>query len=327
MQYNRRKFLIQSSLITGGVVASPSLFGKSYSSHAANAIASSGDGEEIFFKLSLAEWSFHKALWAKELDNLDFAAKSKSLGFDGIEYVNQFFKDKAEDTSYLNQLNQRAADADIKQLLIMVDGEGGLGDLDDTSRKTAVENHYKWVNAAKHLGCHSIRVNAFGEGSSEDVKKAAISGLGSLSEYAKKEDINVIVENHGGYSSDGKWLSAVMKGVNMPNCGTLPDFGNFCIMREGGHPWSGKCIEEYDRYQGVDELMPFAIAVSAKAHDFDSNGNETHTDFLKMMKIVKDHGYKGYVGVEYEGSELSEEEGIIATRDLLIKVGKKLQDS
>ena len=285
---------------------------------------------DLFFKISLAEWSFHKALGInkekkKTMDNLDFAAVAKNdYGIEGIEYVNQFFKDKAKDMDYLKQLNTRADDNGVTQLIIMVDGEGGLAELDDAKRNTAVENHYKWVDAAKFLGCHSIRVNAFGVGTAEEVGKAAVQGLGKLAEFAAKSDINVIVENHGGYSSDGSWLSGVMKEINMANCGTLPDFGNFCVKRDSGEPWGGNCIEEYDRYKGVSELMPFAKAVSAKSHDFDAAGNEIHTDYSRMMKIVKDAGYNGWVGIEYEGSELSEAEGVKATKDLLVKVGKEL---
>ncbi len=311
----RRIFLKKAAVLTAGLT-SVSLT-TACSSKTASSVQTPGSA--MFFKLSLAQWSFHKALFEKRLDHLDFAAKTRSLGIDGVEYVNQFFKDKAEDTAYLTQMNERAAEADVHQLLIMVDGEGGLGDPDSGRRQTAVENHYKWVNAAKYLGCHSIRVNAYGQGSRKEVSKAAVDGLGSLAEYASKEDINVIVENHGGFSSDGGWLADVMKQVDMKNCGTLPDFGNFCLKREN---WN--CLEEYDRYQGVKEMMPYAKAVSAKSHDFDENGDEKHTDYMKMMKIVKDFGYKGYVGIEYEGRELSEEEGIIATRDLLIKVGKAL---
>lgn len=277
--------------------------------------------DDMFFKISLAQWSFHKAIFAKEFDHLDFAAKTKSLGMDGIEYVNQFFKDKAEDTDFLNQMNTRASDNGVTQLLIMVDREGGLGNLDKTERKKAIENHYKWVDAAKYLGCHSIRVNAYGEGSAQDVASAAVEGLAGVAEYGAKQNINVIVENHGGYSSDGSWLSGVMKQINMPNCGTLPDFGNFCTKRKKG---SWDCEEEYDRYKGVEEMMPFAKAVSAKTHDFDESGNEVNTDYMRMMKIVKDYGYHGYVGIEYEGQKLGEEEGIIATRDLLNRVGKAL---
>lgn len=276
---------------------------------------------DMFFKISLAQWSFHKALFAKELAHLDFASKTKSLGIDGVEYVNQFFKDKAEDTAYLNQMNARAADHDITQLLIMVDGEGGLGTIDKAERQTAIENHYKWVDAAKYLGCHSIRVNAYGEGSAEDVASAAVIGLSKVAEYGAKENINVIVENHGGYSSDGNWLSAVMKDINMPNCGTLPDFGNFCTKRKVN---SWDCEEEYDKYKGVLEMMPFAKAVSAKTNDFDAKGNEANIDYMRMMQIVKDHDYSGFVGIEYEGKTLGEEEGIIATRDLLKKVGRAL---
>ncbi len=278
-------------------------------------------GGKSFFEISLAQWSLHKALFAKEMDNLDFASRAKNeFGIHNIEYVNQFFKDKAKDRVYLEEMNKRANDLGVKQLLIMVDGEGGLADLDDQNRKTAVENHYKWVEAAQYFGCHSIRVNAFGVGSAVDVQQAAVNGLGSLASYAKDYKINILVENHGGYSSDGKWLSGVMRQVNMSNCGTLPDFGNFCIKRDSGQAWGGNCIEEYDRYQGVSELMPYAKAVSAKTNDFNAEGNEVHTDYMKMMKIVKDAGYRGYVGIEYEGSVLSEAEGIIASKRLLEKI-------
>ncbi len=278
-------------------------------------------GGKSFFEISLAQWSLHKALFAKEMDNLDFASRAKNeFGIHNIEYVNQFFKDKAKDKVYLEEMNKRANDLGVKQLLIMVDGEGGLADLDDQSRKSAVENHYKWVEAAQYFGCHSIRVNAFGVGSAVDVQQAAVDGLGSLANYASDYKINILVENHGGYSSDGQWLSEVMRQVDMNNCGTLPDFGNFCIKRDSGQEWGGNCIEEYDRYQGVTELMPYAKAVSAKTNDFNAEGNEIHTDYMKMMKIVKDAGYRGHVGIEYEGSVLSETEGIIASKRLLEKI-------
>lgn len=276
----------------------------------------------LFFKISLAQWSLHNTFFSGELDNLDFAATAKNkFGIDAIEYVNQFFKDKAEDKAYINELKTRADDNGVTSLLIMVDGEGGLAEIDNAVRKQAIENHYKWIDAAKFLGCHSIRVNAFSQSESpEDAAKAAVEGLGTLAEHAKNVGLNIIVENHGGYSSDGKWLSGVMSQIGMDNCGTLPDFGNFCIKRDGENYWSGKCINEYDRYLGVTELMPFAKAVSAKAFDFDDSGNEINTDYVKMMKIVKDAGYRGYVGIEYEGEELSEVDGIMATKALLEKV-------
>ncbi len=283
------------------------------------------DAADLFFKISLAQWSMNQHFFSGKLDNLDFAAKAKSdFGIEAIEYVNQFFKDKAEDTDYLGQMKQRAADNGVKSLLIMVDGEGGLGSLDDTERLTAVENHYKWVDAAKFLGCHSIRVNAFGRGTAEEVEAAAIDGLSRLSEYAAQENINVLVENHGGHSSNGQWLASVMANVGMDNCGTLPDFGNFCIKRSDGSEWSGECLEEYDRYKGVREMMPYAKAVSAKAHEFNEAGEEIHTDYMQMMQIIKDAGYTGYVGIEYEGDGMTAEEGIMATKNLLLEVGKKL---
>lgn len=265
------------------------------------------------FRISIAQWSLHKLLFAGEIGNLDFAQEARSMGFDAIEYVNAFFKDKAEDSSYLREMNARAADQGVTQLLIMCDGEGNLGDADDSKRKQAIENHHKWVHAAKTLGCHSIRVNAASSGSYEEQLTLAADGLRRLTEYAEPFGIHVIVENHGGLSSNGSWLSGVMKKVDHPMCGTLPDFGNFCM------DWSRSSEPDawYDRYKGMGELMPFAKAVSAKSHEFDADGNETGTDYRRMMKVVLDSGYRGWVGVEYEGSKHSPRDGARLTKQLL----------
>lgn len=267
-------------------------------------------------KISLAQWSLHNELQEGIFSNLEFAQITRDVFEIGaIEYVSRFFDGKSEDSSYLKQLNTMASDHGVKQLLIMVDDEGGLAELDDQVRNQSIENHKKWIAAANALGCHSIRVNAYGQGSAEDMHKAAVDGLGKLASIAQDSNINVIVENHGGRSSNGAWLAGVMKEVNMENCGTLPDFGNFCIESK-----DGECVNMYDRYQGVRELMPYAKAVSAKSNDFDDHGNEIHTDFGKMIKIVSDAGYEGYIGIEYEGNKMSEREGVLATKKLLEKL-------
>jgi sugar phosphate isomerase/epimerase len=329
MSTNRRRFLQHlGSLAAGYGVLSSGLTACNDSSNVKETSGTDSSAKTataaapLFFEISLAQWSLHKTLFEKKMDNLDFPATAKNTyGISVVEYVNQFFMDKAKDEKYLGELLKRCKDNGVKNHLIMCDGEGELGDLDKTKRKTAVENHYKWVDAAKLLGCVTIRVNAFGIGSREEVQKAAIEGLSMLGEYGAKEGINVIVENHGGYTSDGKWLAGVMQGVNKPNVGTLPDFGNFCVKRDGKSMWDGKCIEEYDRYQGTAEMMPFAKGVSAKAHDFDEQGNCIETDYTRMLKVVKDAGFRGYMGIEYEGSKQSEEEGIKKTKALLERVG------
>ena len=328
---NREQFLRSLGIAALGATFSSSILsacaGKSSSESGTDttANASADRPKDLFFKISLAEWSFHKALFAKEFDNLDFPVKAKNdFGISGVEFVNQFFKDKAKDEKYLAELKKRCDDNGVTSVLIMIDGEGEMADLDSKKRMQAVENHYKWVDAAKFLGCHSIRVNCFGVGTAEEVAKAGTDGLRKLSEYAQKDNIGVIVENHGGYSSNGQWLAGVIKGVGLPNCGTLPDFGNFCIRRDGGQPWEGKCVEEYDRYKGVEEMMPYAKGVSAKAHDFDEQGNCIETDYSKILPIVKSAGYNGWVGIEYEGSKLSEAEGIRATKELLERVGSQI---
>lgn len=303
----RRKFLRTAATATLGAAVTPAAF--------ARALA-----EEKWFDISLAQWSLNKAFFGGELDNLEFARVAReTYGLGGIEYVNQFFRDKAKDETYLSQMKQRAEDNGVRSVLIMIDGEGQLGATKKKKRTEAVENHHKWVDAAHYLGCHSIRVNAAGKGSREEVAKAAADGLARLGEYADEAGLNVIVENHGGYSSDGEWLAGVIAATGRDNCGTLPDFGNFCIQRK-----AGGCADEYDRYKGVEELMPYAKAVSAKTHDFGPNGQETHTDYSRMMGIVKDHGYRGWVGIEYEGGGLTPEEGIRKTIELLRENGGRV---
>lgn len=278
------------------------------------------NGDDLFFKISLAQWSLHQALFDKKMDNLDFATASRGFGCEGLEYVNAFFKDKATDKVYLKEMNNRADNEGQQNVLIMIDGEGELAHADTKARLQAIENHHKWVDAAHFLGCHAIRVNLAGGIDKDDAAKAAVDSLNQLSDYAKAANINILVENHGGFSSNGEWMSQVFSNVKSKNCGTLPDFGNFCITKDKDR----NCLDTYDRYKGMEELLPFARAVSAKSYDFDASGNETTIDFMKVMKMVKDVNYTGFVGIEYEGKRLSEDEGIKATRDLLVKVGKQL---
>ncbi|MCC6244075.1 MAG: sugar phosphate isomerase/epimerase [Gemmatimonadaceae bacterium] len=265
---------------------------------------------DVPFRISLAQWSFHKALYAKQMEHLDFARVAKrDYGIEAIEYVNSFFKDKATNATYLAEMNSRAKDEGVYQHLIMIDGEGALGDPDEAKRTLAVDNHRKWLDAAKTLGCATIRVNAQSSGTPEEQERLAADGLRRLTELAAPLALNVIVENHGGLSSHGDWLTRVMKRVNHPRCGTLPDFGNFY---------------EYDRYQGVTDMMPFAKAVSAKSHDFDAQGNETKTDYARMLKIVLKAKFHSWVGIEYEGTVLPEREGVAATLRLLQRLQKEL---
>ncbi|HUY34610.1 MAG TPA: sugar phosphate isomerase/epimerase family protein [Pirellulales bacterium] len=302
--HDRRRFILHSAHLAAGLGLATRL-----------ARAADATDKEPLFKISLAEWSLHRTLFGGKLDHLDFAKTAKrDFGVEAVEYVNQFFKDKANDQRYLGEMKQRAADLGVKSLLIMIDNEGDLGDADERQRTAAVEKHHKWVEAAKILGCHSIRVNARSSGGYDEQLARAADGLRKLTEFGERHEINVIVENHGGLSSNGQWLAAVIRRVDHRRCGTLPDFGNFDL-------GDGK---EYDRYQGVSELMPFAKAVSAKSSDFDDLGNEVHTDYRKMLKIVLDAGYRGYLGIEYEGGKISEAEGIRATKTLLERLRAEL---
>ncbi len=304
MQHTRRNFIKNITFASAGIALA---------SGTAGLLTSCKSKNSLFFDISLAQWSFHNALFDKKMTNLEFPEIAKEkFGINAVEYVSTFFPTTEE--KYLQALKYRTGELGVDNVLIMVDGEGNLGAADKEERMQSVKNHHKWIDTAKYLGCHSIRVNARGEGTAEEVADAAVDGLSTLTEYGAEHNINVIVENHGSYSSDGQWLADVIKRVDNPSCGTLPDFGNFRINDD----------EEYDRYKGVKELMPYAKGVSAKSQEFDDNGNEVNTDYHKMMKIVKDAGYTGYVGIEYSGKNMSEEEGIKATKELLIRVGNEI---
>jgi len=308
-----RKAFIKKSLIgIGGIMLAPSF----------TAFKPDNSGIEI----SLAEWSLHRAIGAGKLDHLDFPAKAKNdYGISAVEYVNGLFggkkmnfKEAAKNSAYLNELLKRSKDVGVFNHLLMVDDEGPLAVPDEKLRLASVDNHKKWIEAAKFLGCLTVRVNLHGQGTSDEKKKASIDSLGRLGEFAQTMQINIVTENHGNESSNGAWVADVMKQVNRSNVGTLPDFGNFCLSDPWGQTQSD-CKEMYDRYQGVKELLPFAKGVSAKTYDFDNNGEQPKMDYKRLIGIVKDFGFKGYIGIEFEGNTQPEEEGIRKTKLLLEK--------
>ena len=305
--------MIRRNFIKKSILAAPLLSsGFSYGSH----------GEPL--NIGLAQWSFHRTIRSGKLKNLDFAKAAKDqFDINVVEFVNQFFFDKAKNKTYLSELRQRSDDIGVKNLLIMIDDEGSLGDTGKRRRYKAVENHKKWVEAAQFIGCNHIRVNAAGNGKEEDVSKYASESLNALGEFSKSYDIDIIVENHGGYSSNAKWLSEVIENAKLNNIGSLPDFGNFCV-RSGSKKlsdWGGLngCAVEYDKYKGVSELLPYARSVSAKSINFNDEGDCIEIDFYKMMSIVKKSNYSGYISIEYEGTSHSEAEGIMLTKKLMNK--------
>lgn len=281
---------------------------------------------DLFFDIGLAQWSFNGALKSGVMNNLDFALVAKEkFNITTVEYVNQFFFDKANDKKYLGEMLKRTEDNGIRNYLIMIDDEGDLGDTDKNKRNLSVDNHKKWVEAAKFLGCDHIRVNAQGYGSEEEVSKNASESLSALGEFSEPYGVDIIVENHGGYSSDANWLVNVIKNTGKKNVGTLPDFGNFCVKKNQNlSDWgatSDECSYEYDKYLGVKQMLPYARSISAKSYSFDDNGNSIEIDYYRMLKIIKDSGYNGYISIEYEGDGHSEEEGIKLTQELLVRAG------
>jgi sugar phosphate isomerase/epimerase len=277
-------------------------------------------------KISLAEWSIHRAIRAGKIDHLDFPLIAKrDYGISAVEYVNGLFggtkmdfKEAAKNKDYLAELLKRSKDAGVFNHLLMVDDEGPLALPDDKIRLASVDDHKKWIEAAKFLGCLTVRVNLHGDGTSDAKKTASIDSLGRLGDFAKTMNINIVTENHGHESSNGAWVADVMKQVNRSNVGTLPDFGNFCLSEDWGTT-QGDCKDYYDRYKGVQEMLPFAKGVSAKTYDFDSNGEQPKMDYKRLIDIVKASGFSGYIGVEFEGDTQPEEDGIRKTKALIEK--------
>lgn len=311
---NRRDFIKKSALAATAITL-PTFY------------ASANKSKMNMPKISLAQWSLNRAFFGKTLDPINFARIAKNdYGISAIEYVNQFYSDNAKNEKFWNEMSLRAADAGVQSLIMMVDEEEKLGDLDDVKRKKAVEDHYKWVNAAKLLGCHSVRVNAFGAGSPDELEASLIDGLGRLTEYAAKEKVNVILENHGLHTSNADFMTGIIKAVNNPYLGTLPDFGNWCLSAEWGSTQKTKnCRNVYPPEEGIAKFLPYAKGVSAKSYSFDSNGNETVIEYSKLLKLVKSSDFKGHVGIEFEGESMSEPQGIKATKALIERVWKELE--
>jgi sugar phosphate isomerase/epimerase len=325
---NRRDFIKKAAIGAAGVGLAATI---------PEYLFAGADGD-LFFRFAISQFSFASEFWTKQLDPLDFAAKSRELGISGLDYCSMFFADKAKDQQFLNELKKRANDNGSYNLRIMIDGEGVLGDLNETIRLKAVENHYKWIDAAATLGCPMIRVNVEGDGDPGAVASAPVDSLGRLIAYGGKQHIDVIVENHVGISCNAGWLAGVMKQVNSTHCGTLADFGNFCINRTkpetqdiAGY-MKTKCLEEYDRYKGIEELMPYAKGVHIKSHLFDAAGDDVETDFYRMFRIIKKSGFSGWASVEYEGGlfkmytkdskYLDDYAGVMATKKLAEKAAR-----
>lgn len=313
---NRRDFIKKTGLATA-------IFGLGLGGQA----ISMAPRKELF-KISLAQWSVNRLLFNKKMDNLDFAILAKKHGISAVEYVNQFFMDKAKDTAYLKEMKTRAEGEGVTSVLIMCDNEGKLGARDQSERMETVENHKKWVEAAKFLGCHSIRVNGYSftrystdKKDFAESQKLVADGLRSLCEFADTMDINVMIENHGGFSSDAKWLSGVMKAADHPRAGTLPDFGNFLMYRN-----EGEKTLSYDSYKGVKQLMPYAKGVSVKPTVWDGKGNQSQLDYEKMLSIVLKAGYHGYCGIEH-GEQGRIWESIVEVREELEAAEKALRSS
>jgi L-ribulose-5-phosphate 3-epimerase len=302
---NRRQFIKTSALAalaTGGLTACQSMKGP-------EPVVLDGP----LYRISLDEGSLRRALQKGELTHLDFPVVARrDYQVEGVEYASQFFKDKARDRAYLNELRNKCDGEGVTSVLIRCDDEGRIGDPDNAARTEAVENHRKWLDAAKFLGCHSVRVNAYSSGAREEQARLVADGLRRVCELARPLGLNVLLENRGGYSSNGKWMASVIQSTGLPNAGTLPDFGNFT---------------DYDRYVGVQEMLPYAKGLAAQSHDFDYDGKEKRIDFSNMLAMAYRSGYRGWVGIAYQGEVIGEPAGIRLTKKLLERIRDEITSS
>lgn len=293
------------------------------------------------FKYSFAQYALHRKiggggpLWRRTAKRVHFALTERMVDFfqfplnpidfpefiretfdiGAVEYVSSFYRGLVEDQKYWTDLKNRADNSGVESVLIMVDGEGRIGDPNSAIRNQTVLNHQKWVDVASFLGCHAIRVIAETDDDLpfDEQHKLVLDGLNQLDAYAAKENISIVIENKGGYSQHGGWLAELMHKANSPTIGTLPDFGNFKL------PDGTK----YDGVKGVKELMPYAKGVSIKAFGFDADGNENTLDFEGMMQAVIESDFRGYLGLEFEGSGMDEVTGTHATKALVDRLIQK----
>ncbi len=314
-KYNRRKFLALSTATGLASTLWPT----------ANAFSAQNKDKIPPLKISLAQWSLHRSYGDNTLQPQNFPTDAKKLfDINAVEYVADFYKEQKNEIAFWKKMQDVSADQGVSNLLIMVDGEGELGSSSDSERTQAIENHLPWIEAARESGCHSVRVNAFGRGTDTQIKHALVDGLGRLTEFSAQADINILSENHGLQSSNGAFIVDVIKDVGSPYLGTLPDFGNWCLSEEWGGTANNSCPYIYDPYRGVAEFLPFAKGVSAKSYAFDQEGNETQLDYRKLLMLVKDLGFDGHIGIEYEGQMLSEFDGIRATQKLIEETWRTL---
>ena len=294
-ELNRRDFLASAGLACAAALATST----------ANAAVAVPEAGKKKFKISLAAWSLHRS-WRSTWFNLDLPEIARQkFGLDGVEFVNSFFDLPRSD--YLKELKKRAQDNGVELVEIMCDGEGDMSHEDKREREQAVINHRKWIDIAHFLGCYGIRGNAgyTTVGTVDERVERCAESYGKLMEYADQAGMTVMIENHGGYSSIPEKLLTVMKKVNNPHFGTLPDWGNF--------------PPEVDRYEAVRQMMPYAKAVSAKCYDFMPDGSHPAFDLERMLKVVLDAGWNGFIGIEYEGEANSEPEGVMYCKSILEK--------
>ena len=292
---SRRSFLGSATLAAPIISFAPTLLAK-------------GKNDPNRFQIGIQEYTFHRWIGSGKLDHLDYPALAKDkLGITHIEYWNRPFKEKHTDKKYVGELVKRTTGEGMKNVLILVDAKNQLDSKDAQARSQAVDEHKGWVDCAAQLGCDAIRVNCRSGGNRDENLENAAMGLGALCDYAKETGVKIVIEPHGGNSQDPDWLLAAMKKINKPNAGLLPDFNNF---------------GRYNRYDGVIKSLPYAPAVCAKALRFDDKGNETNTDFYKMIKIIYDSSYSGVISIEFEGHRVDPIEGSLKTKALIQKALK-----
>ncbi len=272
-------------------------------------------------EIGLSTWSLHRHMgpikrqvvtdtgekheWTEEYPEdvslLDFAGFArKEYGLTHLELIQMSFP--STEASYLKKLRSavEAAEAVIENVPIDV---GDICELAPERRAEHVRNIKSWMDVAAAIGSRAVRVNTGPSREGSDALALAVESCKRLAEHADKLGLNVLIENHGGISSDPQLLKQLIESVSTERMGACPDFGGF---------------DEAIRYDGLQKIMPLAKLVHAKSYAFDEHGEETAIDYARCMQIVKNSGFSGVLSIEYEGDG-NASEGIKKTKELILR--------
>jgi len=271
------------------------------------------------FKVSIAPWSLTRKPYGENdpdgIHFLDYPLVARELGFEAIEHDNLHYPGDLPNDKHLAKMKQRTEEAGVTNTLILCGALGDIADSRKSRRKKANFNYERWIEAAQFLGCHQVRVVCSDhiDIDWDEKMKLTVEAVSKLADFAQGHSIELLIENHNGYTSNPNWLVEMIQKVNRPNCGILGDFTEWRIEQNPD-------VLYPDPYKGYEILAPYVKSVGAKSTTFDVLGNELVTDYPRMFEILNKVGYQGYIAVEYFGNDLPRRKGTTMTKELVERI-------